>query len=65
MAGADDPIDVQLGRTVIAWSLVAESGEHCVLWDLDEKVGVDHPWGVNLERVAAIQAAVTTLDRGR
>ncbi|MBI5339625.1 MAG: hypothetical protein HZB45_18270 [Mycolicibacterium rufum] len=65
IAGADDPIDVQLGRTVIAWSLVAESGEHCVLWDLDEKVGVDHPWGVNLERVAAIQAAVTTLDRGR
>src|SRR3954470_9561100 len=36
----------QLRRTVVAWSLVAELGEQCVLWDLDSRVGVAHPWGV-------------------
>ena len=46
----------QLGRTVVAWSLVAEPGEECVLWDLDTRVGVDHPWGVPLERVRAVLA---------
>jgi len=49
-------------RTVIAWSLVATPGEQCVLWDLDERVGVDQPWGLHLDQVAAIQAAVTTLN---
>jgi hypothetical protein len=54
-----DPMDEQLRRTVIAWSLVAKPGEQCVLWDLDEHVGVDQPWGLPLVRVAEIQAAVT------
>ncbi len=36
----------QLGRTVVAWSMVAMPGESCVLWDLDERVGVEHPWGI-------------------
>ncbi|WP_419150646.1 hypothetical protein [Nocardia vinacea] len=46
----------QLGRTVVAWSMVAMDGETCVLWDLDSKVGVEHPWGIGAERVAAIEA---------
>jgi hypothetical protein len=53
-----DPVAEQLGRTVVAWSLVARSGEQCVLWDLDKRVGVDGPWGLDLERAAAIQGAV-------
>lgn len=65
IAGVGDPIDEQLGRTVVAWSLVAGPEEHCVLWDLDEHVGVDHPWGLQSDRVAAIQAAVTSVERGR
>jgi hypothetical protein len=48
--------DVQLGRTIVAWSIVAEPGEACVLWDLDERVGVEHAWGVPTERVDAILA---------
>ncbi|WP_319453891.1 MULTISPECIES: hypothetical protein [unclassified Mycobacterium] len=45
----------QLRRTVVAWSLVAAPGEECVLWELDSKVGVDEPWGVSRELVAAVQ----------
>jgi hypothetical protein len=59
--GAADPVDEQLRRTVVAWSLVAQPGEQCVLWDLDERVGVDRPWGMDLARVAEIQAAVASL----
>jgi len=58
---ATDPMDEQLRRTVIAWELVAMPGEQCALWDLDNHVGVDHPWGVDLARVAEISAAVTKL----
>lgn len=47
----------QLARTVHAWSLVAEPGEACVLWDLDAQVGVEQPWGVTPEHVAAVLAA--------
>lgn len=53
-----DSMDEQLRRTVIAWSLVGRSGERCVLWDLDERVGVEHPWGLGRDRVAAIEAAL-------
>ena len=53
-----DSIDDQLRRTVIAWHLVAQPGERCVLWDLDEQVGVDQPWGIAADRVAEIQTAV-------
>jgi hypothetical protein len=59
-----DSLDEQLRRTVIAWSLVAQPGEQCVLWDLDERVGVDQPWGIPPGRVAAIQVAVTRLTAG-
>jgi hypothetical protein len=52
------PMDEQLRRTVIAWSLVAKPGEQCVLWDVDERVGVDNPWGLPSSRVTEIQAAV-------
>jgi hypothetical protein len=55
------PMDEQLRRTVIAWSLVAKPGEQCVLWDVDERVGVDDPWGLPAPRVAQIQAAIASL----
>ena len=48
----------QLGRTVVAWTIVAEPGEECVLWDLDTRVGVDEPWGLPADRVAGINAAL-------
>lgn len=48
----------QLGRTVVAWTIVGQPGEACVLWDLDEHVGVEHPWGVPRDRVASITAAL-------
>ena len=54
-----DSADDQLGRTIVAWSLVAKSGEACVLWDLDARVGVDAPWGVPPERVAAVLAQLS------
>jgi hypothetical protein len=60
--GATDSRDEQLRRTVIAWSLVAKPFEECVLWDLDERVGVDEPWGVDLARVATIQVAAARLN---
>ena len=50
------PAAEQLGRTVVAWSLVAGAGEQCVLWNLDSRVGVEHPWGVPAERVEAVLA---------
>jgi len=54
-------MDEQLRRTVIAWELVKNPGEQCVLWDLDNRVGGDQLWGIDLARVAEIQAAVTGL----
>ncbi|WP_327147809.1 hypothetical protein [Nocardia sp. NBC_01329] len=56
-AGQDDMAS-RLGRTVVAWSLVARPGEECVLWDLDSRLGLDGPWGIPGQRVAAIEAAV-------
>ena len=53
--------DAQLVRTIVAWSLVAEPGETCVLWDLDGRVGVDNPWGLPAERVAAVTADLPAL----
>ena len=55
----------QLGRTVVAWTIVAGPGEQCVLWDLDERVGVDEPWGVSADRVAAITADLDDGSTGR
>ena len=57
-----DSMGEQLRRTVIAWSLVGKPGEKCVLWDLDERVGVDDPWGIDADRVAAIEHALAGLD---
>ncbi|WP_405135414.1 hypothetical protein [Nocardia sp. NBC_01388] len=57
-AAAADPMANQLGRTVVAWSLVARPGEQCVLWNLDSVVGVDTPWGIPHERVTAIEQAL-------
>lgn len=53
-----DPMADQLRRTVIAWSFVAEPGEQCVLWDLDQRVGVEAPWGIGAVRVAEIEADI-------
>jgi hypothetical protein len=57
--------DAQLGRTIVAWSMVAEPGEPCVLWDLDQRVGVDHPWGVAPERVTSVLAELGRVQPGR
>ncbi|WP_062976348.1 glycine-rich domain-containing protein [Nocardia flavorosea] len=53
-----EPADTsgQLGRTVVAWSLVAQPGEKCVLWDLDSRLGLADPWGIPAPRVAEIEA---------
>lgn len=51
----------QLRRTVIAWSLVAKPDERCVLWDLDQRVGVAEPWGIDEEWVTAIQADIARI----
>jgi hypothetical protein len=48
----------QLNRTVVAWSMVAEPSEHCVLWDLDARLGMEEAWGIPSERVEAILADV-------
>jgi hypothetical protein len=50
------PMPEQLARTVVAWTLVAAPGETCVLWDLDDRLGVDTPWGVTREQVDAVVA---------
>jgi len=55
----------QLGRTVVAWSFVAERDERCVLWNLDAHVGVEHAWGVPHERVAAVESALAAGSRRR
>lgn len=54
VAGSSGSMADQLGRTVVAWSLIAEPGESCVLWDLDAAVGVAEPWGIAPDRVAAV-----------
>ena len=61
IAATADPMDEQLRRTVIAWELVALPGEECLLWDCDNRVGVDKPWGLDRARVEEIRAAVTKL----
>ena len=62
-AATADPMHEQLRRTVIAWSMVAEPGEHCVLWDLDQHVGVDEPWGIDRVRVASIEADLARISQ--
>ena len=53
-----DTMEDQLARTVVAWTKVARPGERCELWDLDAGVGVERPWGVAPDRVAAVLAHV-------
>ena len=55
-SGGGGSMEEQLARTVVAWSLVAEPGEQAVLWDLDSRVGVEAPWGIPADRVAAVEA---------
>jgi hypothetical protein len=62
-AATADPMHEQLRRTVIAWSMVAAPGEQCVLWDLDQHVGVDEPWGIDPARVASIEADVARISQ--
>jgi hypothetical protein len=64
LPAAVEPVAEQLRRTVVAWTLVARPGEQCVLWDLDKQVGVQEPWGLDPERVAAIQDAVAAAGLG-
>ncbi|TDO14553.1 hypothetical protein EV580_2683 [Mycobacterium sp. BK086] len=63
LPGATDSIAEQLGRTVVAWTLVKKPDERCVLWDLDQRVGVEHPWGVCLTRVAAIETVAARIGK--
>jgi hypothetical protein len=60
-----DSSAAQLARTVVAWTLVTEPGERCVLWDLDEQVGVPEPWGVPAHRVTAVTAEALAMRKGR
>jgi hypothetical protein len=60
VVGSSGSMADQLGRTVVAWTMVAEPGERCVLWDLDASVGVADPWGIGPERVAAVVARVAS-----
>jgi len=62
---AADSMDEQLRRTVIAWSFVAQPGEQCVLWDLDRRVGVDRPWGLEAARIAAIETDISRVTVSR
>lgn len=58
IAATADPMAEQLRRSVIAWSLVAERDEQCVLWDVDTRVGVQRPWGLAADRIAEIESAI-------
>jgi hypothetical protein len=64
VADAAGSMDDQLGRTVVAWSLVAAPGEECVLWDVDARVGVEQPWGVSADRVEAVLAEIAKRSAG-
>lgn len=61
MQRSQTPMEEQLRRTVVAWTLVAKPGERCVLWDLDERVGVEEPWGLDQAWVAEITAEAKEL----
>lgn len=64
-AGGHGSMEAQLGRTVVAWSLVAAPGEECVLWDLDVRVGVAEPWGVPAGRVRAVMVGLARAVTGQ
>lgn len=57
VAAPPDPHDPELRRTVVAWTLVRRPHERCVLWDLDEQVGVPEPWRVAPDLVADVERA--------
>lgn len=48
----------QLARTVAAWEIVRAPGEGCVLWDLDERVGVQEPWGLDDATLSRVLVAL-------
>lgn len=63
--GSGDSSAEQLSRTVVAWSLVRDGDEECVLWDLDTRLGVPEPWGVDARRVAEVERRIAGLDANR
>lgn len=65
VAALAEPMPERLRRTVIAWSLVAEPGEECVLWDIDERLGLEHPWGLPMDRISQIQTSLEGLQSSR
>lgn len=60
--GDTDPgnMQQQLARTIAAWTLVARPDEACVLWDLDKRIGVDDPWGIDPGFVIEITEVVAS-----
>ncbi|MGE2834195.1 hypothetical protein [Mycobacterium sp. SMC-4] len=63
-AGAPvDAVGAQLGRTIVAWELVARPDERCVLWNLDVRLGLDEPWGIDAAHVEAIQRTLAPTTR--
>ncbi len=58
---ATEPMHERLRRTVVAWSIVAGPGEECVLWDVDQRLGLEDPWGLPAERIAEIQTSLDGL----
>lgn len=65
VAALAEPMPERLRRTVIAWSLVAEPGEECVLWDIDERLGLEDPWGLPMERISQIQTSLGRIQSSR
>ena len=59
-----DSLDEQLRRTVIAWSMVAHPTSSVCCGTSTRRVGVEHPWGLDLARVEEIEADVTRVIAG-
>jgi hypothetical protein len=58
VAARSGAAELQLNRTVIAWSLVAEPDQQCVLWDLDAHLdGLEDRWGLAADKVDAVLRA--------
>jgi hypothetical protein len=57
-ASVADSLHDQFDNTALAWSYVAKPGEECVLWDLDERVGVADPWGTGAK--ASLSESMTS-----
>ncbi len=60
--GSTEPgsMQQQLARTIAAWTLVAKPDEACVLWDIDKRIGVEDPWGIDPGFVIEITEVVAS-----